>query len=70
MNTVQIASACPLKHEEVYLNSYRDRDDALLHIQDFLEHIYNCQRLHPTLGYLTPAAYEAAAKDNRAEASA
>jgi putative transposase len=59
-----------LKQEEVYLNSYRDRDDALLHIQDFLERIYNCQRLHSTLGYLTPAAYEVAAKDNREEASA
>jgi hypothetical protein len=27
-------------------HSYRDRDDALLHIQEFLENIYNCQRLH------------------------
>jgi transposase InsO family protein len=59
-----------LKHEEVYLHSYRDRDDALLHIQDFLERIYNCERLHSTLGYLAPVAYEAAAKDKGAEASA
>ena len=59
-----------LKYEEVYLTSYRDRDDALLHIQDFLDRIYNCQRLHSTLGYLTPAAYEAAANDNSTEASA
>ncbi len=59
-----------LKQEEVYLQNYRDRDDALLHIQDFLERIYNCERLHSTLGYLAPAAYEAATQDNRAEASA
>ena len=59
-----------LKHEEVYLTSYRDRDDALPRIQDFLERIYNCQRLHSTLGYLTPAAYEAAVDDNSPEASA
>jgi transposase InsO family protein len=59
-----------LKYEEVYLTSYRDREDALLHIQDFLDRIYNCQRLHSTLGYLTPAAYEAAANDNSTEASA
>jgi putative transposase len=59
-----------LKHEEVYLNSYRDREDALLHIQDFLERIYNCQRLHSKLGYLAPAKYEAAAQDQVAEATA
>jgi transposase InsO family protein len=59
-----------LKHEEVYLNSYRDREDALLHIQDFLERIYNCERLHSTLGYLTPVAYEAAAHGDRPEVSA
>ena len=59
-----------LKYEEVYLTSYRDREDALLHIQDFLDRIYNCQRLHSTLGYSTPAAYEAAANDNSTEASA
>jgi transposase InsO family protein len=35
------------------------RDDALLHIQEFLEQIYNCQRLHSSLGYVSPAAYEA-----------
>jgi len=55
-----------LKCEEVYLTSYRDRDDALLRIEDFLNRIYNCERLHSTLGYLTPAAYEAkVCKQNR-----
>jgi putative transposase len=48
-----------LKCEEVYLNAYRDLDDAALHIQDFLERIYNCERLHSSLGYQSPAAYEA-----------
>jgi putative transposase len=59
-----------LKCEEVYLNSYRDRDDALLHIQDFLERIYNCQRLHSALGYSAPVAYEAALQTYPAEVSA
>ena len=40
-----------LKCEEVYLHSYRDREDALLHIQEFLDDIYNCRRLHSSLGY-------------------
>ena len=56
-----------LKCEEVYLNHYRDREHALLHIQDFLQRIYNCERLHSTLGYLTPAAYEATATASGAE---
>jgi transposase InsO family protein len=59
-----------LKCEEVYLTTYRDLDDALLHIQDFLERIYNCERLHSSLGYLSPAAYEAVTYANSAEASA
>ena len=48
-----------LKCEEVYLHSYRDRDDALLHIQEFLDDIYNCRRLHSSLGYMSPVAFEA-----------
>ncbi len=45
-----------LKCEEVYLNTYRDLDDAALHIQDFLERIYNCERLHSSLGYQSPSS--------------
>jgi putative transposase len=48
-----------LKCEEVHLHSYRDREDALLHIREFLDNIYNCQRLHSSLGYMAPAAFEA-----------
>lgn len=59
-----------LKCEEVYLHSYRDRNDALLHIQDFLERIYNGARLHSALGYLTPAAYETVVAVSYQEASA
>lgn len=59
-----------LKCEEVYLNTYRDLDDAALHIQDFLERIYNCERLHSSLGYQSPAAYEALTYANSAEARA
>jgi transposase InsO family protein len=54
-----------LKCEEVYLHQYRDRDDALAHLQDFLERIYNRERLHSALGYLPPVSYE-----SRGEASA
>jgi putative transposase len=57
-------------YEEVYLNNYRDRDDALLHIQDFLERIYNCERLHSKLNYRAPVAYEASIASSSAEKSA
>ena len=59
-----------LKCEEVYLHSYRDRDDALLHIQEFLESIYNCKRLHSSLGYIAPAAYEAVTYEQSLEKTA
>jgi putative transposase len=59
-----------LKCEEVYLHSYRDRDDALLHIHEFLERIYNCQRLHSSLGYVAPAAYEAITYEKSLEKTA
>jgi putative transposase len=56
-----------LKCEEVYLNTYRDLDDAALHISDFLERVYNCERLHSSLGYQSPAAYEALTHADSAE---
>jgi putative transposase len=59
-----------LKCEEVYLHSYRDRDHALLHIQEFLDNIYNCRRLHSSLGYMAPAAFEAVTYANQAAITA
>jgi len=47
-----------LKQEEVYRNEYRDFDDARVHIGEFLERVYNHQRLHSALGYLPPAEFE------------
>ena len=59
-----------LKCEEVYLNDYRDRADAARRLRHFLEQVYNCRRLHSTLGYTTPVAYEAASMAGEAEVSA
>ena len=47
-----------LKHEEVYRNEYRDFQEALTCIGDFLERVYNRHRLHSALGYLPPAGFE------------
>lgn len=48
-----------LKHEEVYRNEYRDLNEALAGIGEFLEQVYNRKRLHSALGYRTPTEFEA-----------
>ena len=49
-----------LKHEEVYLNAYQTCAEAEAHIGQFLDAVYTLKRLHSRLGYLPPAAFEAA----------
>jgi transposase InsO family protein len=48
-----------LKEEEVYLNEYRDFDDAYAHLAHFLDEVYMRKRIHSALGYLTPTEFEA-----------
>ena len=47
-----------LKSEEVYLHQYRDQEEARGSIQRFIEEVYNGKRLHSSLGYWSPAAFE------------
>lgn len=47
-----------LKKEEVYLNQYRNFEEALVHIGRFLDDVYNVKRLHSSLGYLPPTEFE------------
>jgi putative transposase len=47
-----------LKYEEVYRTEYRNLQEAKASIGEFLEKIYNQQRLHSALGYRPPREFE------------
>jgi putative transposase len=47
-----------LKKELVHDEDYQSREEARASIFEFIEVFYNNQRLHSSLGYVTPAAYE------------
>ena len=50
-----------LKEEHVDYADYADLDDAQRQLQQWLEVEYMTERIHSSLGYLTPAEFEAAA---------
>jgi putative transposase len=50
-----------LKRELVYHRHYATRDEAKQDIFEYIEVFYNRQRRHSTLGYHSPAEYEARA---------
>ena len=50
-----------LKSERVRRRHYRTREDAQLDLFDYIERFYNNRRLHSSLGYLSPAEFEARA---------
>jgi len=58
-----------LKEEEVSLNEYEDMTDAREHLSRFLEQVYQHKRIHSSLGYLTPAEFEAQWKVSSLETS-
>ena len=47
-----------LKKELVHDEDYQTREEARASIFEYIEVFYNNQRLHSSLGYLSPAAYE------------
>ena len=49
-----------LKEEEVRANDYQNLEQARSRIGEFLEQVYNRNRLHSALKYLTPEEFERA----------
>ena len=47
-----------LKKELTHHEDYQTREEARTSIFEYIEVFYNNQRLHSSLGYVTPAAYE------------
>jgi len=49
-----------LKNELVHERDYHTREEAQAEVFEFIEVFYNRQRLHRTLGYVSPVQFEAA----------
>ena len=47
-----------LKCEEVYLNDYKDIDEAWKYVARFIEDVYNLKRLHSSLGHKSPVDFK------------
>ncbi len=52
-----------IKEEEVDLSEYLDYHDAYRQLGRFLDDVYAHKRIHSSLGYLTPAEFEAQWRD-------
>ena len=48
-----------IKEEEVDLSDYLDYTDIIQQLGRFLDDVYMHKRIHSSLGYLTPAEFEA-----------
>ena len=46
------------KVEEVYRRDYETHEEATRGVRDYIDRFYNCERLHSSLGYVSPADYE------------
>jgi transposase InsO family protein len=58
-NAVAESFFSTLKNELVHDRTFLTRDEARSQVFEFIEVFYNRQRVHQTLGYVSPAAFEA-----------
>ena len=64
-NAVAESFFSSLKKERIKKHIYRNRQDALADVSDYIETFYNRSRRHSHLGGLSPEAFEAAHKASR-----
>ena len=50
-----------LKTEHVYFEDFKTRAEAVSNIFEWIEVFYNRQRIHSTLGFVSPECYELSA---------
>jgi putative transposase len=60
-NAIMESFWATLKTELIHLQSYATRSEAKQSIFEYIEVFYNRKRLHSSLGYVSPEAFEAAA---------
>ncbi len=60
MGLIALFINCVQTIEEVYLQEYRDFDEAQANLVRFIDDVYNTKRLHSALGYRPPAEFEGA----------
>lgn len=58
-NAVTESLMSTIKMECVHRTTFETKDDARIEIFDYIERFYNRLRLHSSLGYLSPAEFEA-----------
>ena len=63
-NAVAESFFSTLKNELIHHQTYHTRDDASREIFAFIEGFYNRQRLHQSLGYLSPQEFERQIRDS------
>ncbi len=69
-NAVAETFFASLKLECIYRRSWATRSQARRAVFDYIEVFFNRRRLHSTLGYMTPAAYEAKICNHKAAPAA